>query len=109
MTQLPIVNQINEKSETPVGFRSAGPNNRLSVVEAVGDMVLRNGKRIVCLKLRRSDEAGVENAIYADDLAPGCDVPLPLRSGNLEEVFTLAYVGSNSKSGDTLVVQYKIG
>ena len=32
-------------------------------------MVLRNGKRIVCLKLRRSDDSGIEDSItYADDI-----------------------------------------
>ena len=59
MTQRPIVTLIVERVETPVGFRAKGPNNRLIVVEGVGDMVLRNGKRIVCLKLRRSDDAGM--------------------------------------------------
>lgn len=64
--QRPIVTLIVERSETPVGFRSAGPNNRLIIVEGMGDMVLRSGKRIVCLKLRRSDADGLENTIYAD-------------------------------------------
>lgn len=63
--QRPIVTLIVERSETPVGFRSAGPNNRLIIVEGMGDMVLRSGKRIVCLKLRRADSDGLENAIYA--------------------------------------------
>lgn len=68
MTQRPIVTMIVERSEVPVGFRTKGPNNRLIIVEGIGDMVLRNGKRIVCLKLRRSDDAGMENVSYADDL-----------------------------------------
>ncbi len=63
--QRPIVTMIVERSETPVGFRAAGPNNRLIVVEGMGDMVLRSGKRIVCLKLRRADSDGLENAVYA--------------------------------------------
>ena len=87
MTQRPIVTLINEKVETPVGFRSKGPNNRLIVVEAVGDMVLRNGKRIVCLKLRRADDVGLENGVYADNLKPGWDVPAPLRNGDLATAF----------------------
>ncbi len=87
MTQRPIVTLINEKVETPVGFRSKGPNNRLIVVEAVGDMVLRNGKRIVCLKLRRSDSAGLEYGVYADDAQPGWDVPPPLKNGDLATAF----------------------
>lgn len=68
MTQRPIVTMIVERSEVPVGFRTKGPNNRLIIVEGIGDMVLRNGKRMVCLKLRRSDDAGMENVSYADDL-----------------------------------------
>ena len=63
--QRPIVTLIVERSETPVGFRSAGPNNRLIIVEGMGDMVMRSGKRIVCLKLRRADSDGLENTIYA--------------------------------------------
>lgn len=64
MIQRPIVTLIVERVETPVGFRAAGPNNRLIIVEGVGDMVLRNGKRIVCLKTRRSDEAGIEDITF---------------------------------------------
>ncbi len=65
MTQRPIVTLIVERVETPVGFRTKGPNNRLIIVEGVGDMVLRNGKRLVCLKLRRSDDVGLENITFA--------------------------------------------
>lgn len=97
MTQRPIVTLINEKVETPVGFRSKGPNNRLIVVEAVGDMVLRNGKRIVCLKLRRSDAAGLEYGVYADDAAPGWDVPPPLKNGDLETAFSPQATQSGGK------------
>lgn len=62
MSQRPVVTLIVERVETPVGFRTKGPNGRLIVVEGVGDMVLRSGKRIVCLKLRRSDDEGLEYA-----------------------------------------------
>lgn len=68
MTQRPIVTMIVERTEVPVGFRTKGPNNRLIIVEGIGDMVLRNGKRMVCLKMRRSDDAGLENVSYANDL-----------------------------------------
>ena len=97
MTQRPIVTLISERVETPVGFRTKGPNNRLMVVEAVGDMVLRNGKRIICLKLRRSDAAGLEYGIYADDAAPGWDVPPPLKKGDLEAAFN-TQMGSGGDS-----------
>ncbi len=88
MTQRPIVTLINEKVETPVGFRTKGPNNRLIVVEAVGDMVLRNGKRLICLKLRRADSAGLEYGVYADDAKPGWDVPPPLKNGDFSAAFS---------------------
>ncbi|MBQ9271970.1 MAG: TrbG/VirB9 family P-type conjugative transfer protein [Alphaproteobacteria bacterium] len=75
MVQRPIVTMIIERSETPIGFRTKGPNNRLIIVEGVGDMVMRSGKRMVCLKLRRSDDEGMQYVTYADtsnewDIAP---------------------------------------
>ena len=82
MTQRPIVTLIVERVEVPVGFRTKGPNNRLIIVEAIGDMVMRNGKRIVCLKLRRSDEVGLDNISYADDITDKeWDVPPALPDG----------------------------
>lgn len=105
MSQRPIVTLINEKVETPVGFRTKGPNNRLIVVEAVGDLVMRNGKRIVCLKLRRSDSAGLEYGIYADDEKPGWDVPPPLKNGDLETAFN----PQNSAGNDYLPLAGEMG
>lgn len=67
MIQRPIVTLIVERSETPVGFRTKGPNNRLIIVEGVGDMVMRSGKRMVCLKMRRSDDDGLQYVTYADN------------------------------------------
>ena len=66
MVQRPIVTLIVERSETPVGFRTKGPNNRLIIVEGIGDMVMRSGKRMVCLKMRRSDDDGLQYVSYAD-------------------------------------------
>lgn len=65
MTQRPIVNLIVQDTEVPVGFRTSGPNSRLIVVEAIGDLVLRNGKKIICLKLRRDPSAGLEYTDYS--------------------------------------------
>lgn len=65
MTQRPVVNLIVQDSEVPVGFRTRGPNSRLIVVEAVGDLVLRNGKKIICLKLRRDPTSGLEYVDYS--------------------------------------------
>ena len=47
MNQRPIATLIVERLEVPVGFRTKGPNGRLMVIEGIGDIVLRNGKRII--------------------------------------------------------------
>jgi hypothetical protein len=52
MTQRPVVSILVEGGESPVGFRTDGENGRLLIIEAVGDMVLRSGQRIVCIKKR---------------------------------------------------------
>lgn len=70
MVQRPVVSMIVERVEVPVGFRAKGPDNRLIVVEGIGDMVLRNGKRIICIKMRRSDESGLEYAVDSADYLP---------------------------------------
>ncbi len=65
MTQRPVVNLIVQETEVPVGFRTSGPNSRLIVVEGIGDMVLRNGQKVICLKLRRDPSAGLEYTDYS--------------------------------------------
>lgn len=65
MTQRPIVNLIVQDTEVPVGFRTSGPNSRLIVVEGIGDMVLRNGQKLICLKLRRDPSSGLEYTDYS--------------------------------------------
>ena len=52
MTQRPVVSLMVEGGESPVGFRTDGEDGRLLIVEAVGDLVLRSGQRIVCIKKR---------------------------------------------------------
>ena len=69
MTQRPVVSMIVEDSEVPVGFRTRGPNSRVIVVEGIGDMVLRNGKKLICLKLRRDPTTGLEWTDYSADRA----------------------------------------
>ncbi|MBQ8251283.1 MAG: TrbG/VirB9 family P-type conjugative transfer protein [Alphaproteobacteria bacterium] len=66
MTQRPVVNLLVQETEVPVGFRTSGPNSRLIVVEAIGDLVLRNGKKLICLKLRRDPSSGLEYTSYND-------------------------------------------
>ena len=65
MTERPIVNLLLQGSETPVGFRTKGDYSRLLVVEAIGDLVLRNGQRIICLKLRRDPTREMEFIDYS--------------------------------------------
>jgi hypothetical protein len=65
MTQRPIVSLLVQETEVPVGFRTTGPNSRLIVVEAIGDLVLRNGKKLICLKLRRDPSSGLEHTDYS--------------------------------------------
>lgn len=109
MTQRPIVTLIVERIEVPVGFRTKGPNNRLIIVEGIGDMVLRNGKRIVCLKLRRSDDAGLEYTSYATDFENSAwDVPAPIPGGQMRPT---GGTGANSEfntGGSGMPGQYDI-
>lgn len=98
MTQRPIVTLIVERVETPIGFRTKGPNNRLIIVEGVGDMVMRSGKRMVCLKLRRSDEEGLQYVSYADD-QNDWDVAPKIPNGKTMGGNSSAGVGNAGQSG----------
>lgn len=104
MTQRPIVTLIVERIEVPVGFRTKGPNNRLIIVEGIGDMVMRNGKRIICLKMRRSDDAGLENTTYATDFEDNRWDVAPAIPGTADNGGT----NSEFNSGNT-PAQYKNG
>ena len=98
MIQRPVVSMIVERGEFPVGFRSTGPHNRLIIVEGIGDMVLRNGKRLVCVKLRRTDTTGLEYAINAaDEFGPQWDIPAPLPQGNKNA--DTSYMGYSEAAG----------
>lgn len=70
MTERPIVNLLSQGSEVPIGFRTRGPNGRLMVVEGIGDMVLRNGKRVLCLKIRKDPSYGTEWVEYEASVQP---------------------------------------
>ena len=85
MHQRPIATLIVERVEVPVGFRAAGPDNRLIIVEGIGDIVLRNGKRIICLKLRRGDDAGLENVPGGEGLPAQWDVPAPIPESGMPQ------------------------
>ena len=65
MTQRPVVSLLQQDVEVPVGYRTRGPNSRLIVVEAIGDLVLRNGRKLICIKLRRDPARGLEYTDYS--------------------------------------------
>lgn len=50
INEWPVASLVVQGVETPVNARTAGPNGRMLVVEAIGDIVLRNGNRIICIK-----------------------------------------------------------
>ncbi len=70
MLQRPIVNLLFQGSEVPIGFRTRGPNGRLIVVEGIGDLILRNGRRILCLKIRKDPAYGTEWVEYEPSVQP---------------------------------------
>ena len=70
MLQRPIVNLLVQGSEVPIGFRTRGPNGRLIVVEGIGDLILRNGRRILCLKIRKDPTYGTEWVEYEPSVQP---------------------------------------
>ena len=45
----PVVFQMIDGVETMVNTRTAGPKGNMLVAEAVGDFVLRNGRRVICV------------------------------------------------------------
>ena len=74
MTQRPVVSKLEQDVEVPVAQRTRGPNSRLIVVEAIGDLVLRNGRKLICIKLRRDPARGLEYTDYSGSnalLPPG--------------------------------------
>ncbi len=56
MNQWPVASLITDGSESPIGSRTTGPNGSIMIIEAIGDIVLRNGRHMVCLKLRNQPD-----------------------------------------------------
>jgi len=52
MTEWPVANLIVQGVEEPVQQDTAGPQGRMLIVKAIGDIVLRNGQKIICIKLK---------------------------------------------------------
>lgn len=103
MTQRPVVALLVEGGESPVGFRTDGENGRLLIIEAVGDMVLRSGQRIVCIKKREKPfliadtasvmalaEANVAQSMYsANSLNSVAYYGMPAGSGNVQTGYSM--------------------
>ncbi len=109
MTQRPIVNLIVQQTEVPVGFRTRGPNSRLIVVEAIGDLVLRNGKKLICLKLRRDPAAGLEYTDYSGaqsgSFTAGSGVAMPsVQAGGVYEAPRAGLAGGSMPGVSGLAV-----
>ncbi len=83
MLQRPIVNLLVQGSEVPVGFRTRGPNGRLIVVEGIGDLVLRNGQRVLCLKIRKDPAFGTDWVEYEESVQPKY-TPAPMKTPGVE-------------------------
>lgn len=49
MTQ-PVVSLVIDGTESPVNTHVAGPHRNIIVVEGVGDLTLRNGEKVICIK-----------------------------------------------------------
>jgi hypothetical protein len=74
----PVVFQLVDGVETMVNTRTAGPRGNMVVAEAVGDFVLRNGRRIICVY--RTDgpkafEAGAPHPRASEEIR--ADTPAP--------------------------------
>ena len=96
MTQRPVVSLLVQDTEVPVGFRTRGANSRLIVVEAIGDLVLRNGQKIICIKLRRDPAAGLEYTDYSGfrEQPYAYQQQLPTRAQDLPNPEVTLYGGS---------------
>lgn len=73
LNEWPVASLVVQGVETPVNVRTAGPNGRMLVVEGVGDIVLRNGMKVVCIK--RSASPMVPTAPVRRQVMATLDVP----------------------------------
>ena len=97
MTQRPVVSLLQQDVEVPVGYRTRGPNSRLIVVEAIGDLVLRNGRKLICIKLRRDPAQGLEYTDYS-----GSNARLPMMGNASNQAFVAS--GGMAAAGMPMMV-----
>ncbi len=98
MTQRPVVSMLEQDSEVPVGYRTRGPNSRLIVVEGIGDLVLRNGRKVICIKLRRSPESGLQYTDYAPQGVGGMASVSQQFMGDMPAIWTQTNYASSADS-----------
>lgn len=84
MVQRPVASILVDRTESPIGFRTRGPYGRLMVVEGIGDIVLRNGKKLICLKIRKDPAFGTDWTEYEKSVqknsTPSFPPPSPVGS-----------------------------
>lgn len=71
MTEWPTVSIVIQGVESPVGFRTGGPGGRMIIIEALGEFVLRNGQRILCIKQKGSVPADNDKLVRYAQAAEG--------------------------------------
>ena len=54
----PVVHLVIDGSDTLVNTRTAGAKNNVIIVEAVGDLTLRNGQKIICIRRHAAPRVG---------------------------------------------------
>lgn len=50
----PVAFLLTDDTEAPVRTRTAGAHRQILIVEAIGDIVLRSGAMVICLRMRRA-------------------------------------------------------
>lgn len=91
INEWPVASLVVQGVETPVNVRTAGPNGRMLVVEAVGNIVLRNGLKIVCIKQSRGGTAPA-------DLTRGPALKTPIANVQVRDGQTVLPPALNSPS-----------
>jgi type IV secretory pathway VirB9-like protein len=64
----PVVHQVMDDVDTVVNTRTAGPKGNILIAEAVGDFILRNGNRVVCV--RRIGPRPISTAVEIGPIPP---------------------------------------
>lgn len=79
MVQWPVAALVVQGVESPVGTRVTGRDRSMMVVEAVGNIVLRNGQYVVCLfaQFPRNDARySVNPPLEAERAQPNAGIPI---------------------------------